>query len=143
MRSIFHDDPFAGHTIIVTAGATGIGRASARELACLAAGVVLPSRDPGHLKLTRAEIAAAGGRRTALPSNIRAADGVAALFQRAAGIFGRIHGLVNSGGGQFLSPAEAITPKGWHAVVETHLPGTWYMSQAALEHGMRAHGGAI
>ena len=46
-------------------------------------------------------------------------------------------------GGQFLSPAEAITPKGWHAVVETNLTGTWYMSRAALDAGLREHGGAI
>ena len=50
---------------------------------------------------------------------------------------------MNNAGGQFLSPAEAITPKGWHAVVETNLTGTWYMSRAALDAGMREHGGAI
>jgi citronellol/citronellal dehydrogenase len=42
-----------------------------------------------------------------------------------------------------MSPAEAITPKGWHAVVETNLTGTWYMSRAALDAGMREHGGSI
>ncbi|HEX6121735.1 MAG TPA: SDR family oxidoreductase [Ktedonobacterales bacterium] len=143
MRSIFRDDLFAGQTIIVSGGGTGIGRAIARELASLGASVALASRDPAHLEPTRAEIAAAGGRVVALPCNIREAESVAALFDSVTERFGRIHGLVNNAGGQFLAPAEAITPKGWHAVVETNLTGTWYMSKAALEHGMRAHGGAI
>ncbi|HZC79579.1 MAG TPA: SDR family oxidoreductase, partial [Ktedonobacterales bacterium] len=56
---------------------------------------------------------------------------------------GPLHALVNNAGGQFMSPAEAISPKGWHAVVETNLTGTFQMARAALAHGMREHGGAI
>ncbi len=52
-------------------------------------------------------------------------------------------GLVNNGGGQFLTPAEAIAPKGWHAVVKTNLTGTFYMCKAALERSMRERGGSI
>ncbi len=44
-----------------------------------------------------------------------------------------VDGLVNNAGGQFVSPAEAISPKGWHAVVETNLTGTFLMSRAALD----------
>jgi citronellol/citronellal dehydrogenase len=54
-----------------------------------------------------------------------------------------VDGLVNNAGGQFISPAEAITPRGWHAVVETNLTGAFLMSRAALGAGMREHGGAI
>ena len=44
---------------------------------------------------------------------------------------GRIDYLVNNGGGQFLSPISAITAKGWHAVIDTNLTGTFY----CLKHG--------
>jgi citronellol/citronellal dehydrogenase len=143
LRSIFREDLFAGQTIVVSGGGTGIGRAIAHELAALGARVVICSRSPEHLEPTRAEIAAAGGVATALECNIREPESVERFFDAAAARHGRIDGLVNNGGGQFLSPAEAITPKGWHAVVETNLTGTFYMCKSAFEHGMREHGGSI
>lgn len=143
LRSIFRDDLFAGQTIVVSGGGTGIGRATARELAQLGASVVICSRSPEHLEPARAEIADAGGKVEALVCNIRDPEAVTALFAQVRERYGRVDALVNNGGGQFLTPAEAITPKGWHAVVETNLTGTFYMSQAALNAGMREHGGAI
>jgi citronellol/citronellal dehydrogenase len=143
LNSIFREGLFAGQTVIVSGGGTGIGRATARELAALGATVIICSRSIEHLEPTRAEIAAAGGQVEALVCNIRDPDAVARLFRDVAERHGRIHALVNNGGGQFISPAEGITPKGWHAVVETNLTGTFYMAQAAFNHGMREHGGAI
>jgi citronellol/citronellal dehydrogenase len=139
MQSIYRPGLFADHVIVVSGGGTGIGRATARELAALGAHVVLCSRSPEHLEPARAEIEAAGGAATALTCNIRDPESVEILFER----LGRIDGLVNNAGGQFLSPAESISPKGWHAVVETNLTGAFLMSQAAFRHGMRSHGGAI
>jgi citronellol/citronellal dehydrogenase len=141
--SIFREGLFTGSTIVVSGGGTGIGLATARELASLGARVVLCSRSPEHLEPARAEIAAAGGQAETYVCNIRDAEAVEALFATLEGRYGRVDGLVNNAGGQFLSPAEAITPKGWHAVVETNLTGTFYMCQAAYRHGMRTHGGAI
>jgi citronellol/citronellal dehydrogenase len=143
MQSIFRPGLFADQVIVVSGGGTGIGRATARELAALGAHVVICSRSPEHLEPTRAEIEAAGGAVTALTCNIRDAESVETLFTTVEERLGHAHGLVNNAGGQFLSPAEAITPKGWHAVVETNLTGGFLMSQAAFRHGMQAHGGAI
>ena len=143
MTSIFRDGLFDGKVIVVSGGGTGIGRAIARELASLGATVVICSRSVEHLEPTRAEIAAAGGNVTALPCNIRDPEAVSAFFAEVVQRHGHVDALVNNAGGQFLSPAEAISPKGWHAVVETNLTGTWYMSRAALDAGLREHGGAI
>ena len=143
MQSIFRPGLFSDQVIVVSGGGTGIGRATARELAALGAHVVLCSRSPEHLEPTRAEIADAGGAATALTCNIRDPESVEALFATVEERLGRVDGLVNNAGGQFLSPAEAITPKGWHAVVETNLTGAFLMSQAAFRHGMCVHGGAI
>jgi citronellol/citronellal dehydrogenase len=143
MQSIYRPGLFADHVIVVSGGGTGIGRATARELAALGAHVVLCSRSPEHLEPARAEIEAAGGAATALTCNIRDPESVEILFATVEERLGRIDGLVNNAGGQFLSPAESISPKGWHAVVETNLTGAFLMSQAAFRHGMRSHGGAI
>ena len=141
--SIFRPGLFAGQVVVVSGGGTGIGRAIARELAALGATVVLCSRAAAHLEPTRDEIVAAGGQAEAIVCNIREAEAVEALFATVAERHGKIDGLVNNAGGQFLSPAEAISPRGWHAVVETNLTGPFYMARAAFAHGMRERGGAI
>jgi citronellol/citronellal dehydrogenase len=143
MTSIFRDGLFDGKMIVVSGGGTGIGRAIARELASLGATVVICSRSVAHLEATRAEIVAAGGKVTALACNIRDPEAVSAFFAEVVQRHGHVNALVNNAGGQFLSPAEAISPKGWHAVVETNLTGTWYMSRAALDAGLREQSGAI
>jgi citronellol/citronellal dehydrogenase len=143
MQSIYRPGLFADQVIVVSGGGTGIGRATARELAALGAHVILCSRSQEHLEPTRAEIEAAGGAATALTCNIRDPESVESLFATVEERLGTVHGLVNNAGGQFLSPAESISPKGWHAVVETNLTGAFLMSQAAFRHGMRSHGGAI
>ncbi len=143
IHSIYRDGLFDGQTVVVSGGGTGIGRATARELAALGAHVVICSRALEHLEPTRDEIAQAGGKVTALQCNIRDPEAVEAFFAAAVEQVGPLHALVNNAGGQFMSPAEAISPKGWHAVVETNLTGTFQMARAALAHGMREHGGAI
>lgn len=143
VTSAFRPGLFAGQTIIVSGGGTGIGRAIARELAGLGATVVICSRSMEHLEPTRAEITAAGGAVSAFVCNIREPESVERFFEQVAERHGHIDGLVNNAGGQFLSPAEFITPKGWRAVVETNLTGAFNMCRAALGCGMRERGGAI
>lgn len=143
LDSVFRAGLFDGKTYVVSGGGTGIGRAIAQELADLGAAVVLCSRSHEHLEPTRSKIAAAGGKVEAVACNIRDPAAVQAFFGHVAERYGRIDGLVNNAGGQFVSPAEHISPKGWHAVVETNLTGTFNMCRAAFHSGMRETGGAI
>lgn len=142
-ETVFREGLFTGKVAVVSGGGTGIGRAISRELARLGASVVICSRSMEHLEPARDEFVAAGATVLALPCNIREPESIEALFTQIVERFGRVDALVNNAGGQFLSPAEAITSKGWHAVVETNLTGTFFMAQAALRHSMREHGGVI
>lgn len=142
-RSIFRPDLFANQVIIVTGGGTGIGRTTAHELASLGAHVVLAARKSANLERVRDEISATGGSASVHTCNIRDEQQVAALFEAVLKERGAIHGLFNNGGGQYISPAETITPKGWRAVVETNLNGTFFMCQEAYRCYMGEHGGAI
>ena len=143
INTIFRPGLFADQVILVTGGGTGIGRAIARELAHLGATVVIASRSADHLEPTRAEIEAAGGRVAALPLNIRDEEAVKTTLATIVERYGRLDGVVNNGGGQFSSPAAKISAKGWHAVIETNLTGTFYVARAAMETYMKDHGGAI
>lgn len=142
-RSIFRPDLFRDQTVIVTGGGTGIGRATAHELAALGAHVVLAARKQENLQTVRDEITAAGGSASFFTCNIRDEAQVQTLFDFVLEERGAVHGLVNNAGGQFLSPAEFINLKGWNAVIETNLTGTFLMCREAFNRHMGEHGGAI
>jgi citronellol/citronellal dehydrogenase len=142
-RSVFRPDLFADRVVIVTGGGTGIGRAIAHELASLGAVVALGARKAERCESVKAEIEAAGGRAFAGTCNIRDRDSAQAFVASVMEAYGRIDGLVNNGGGQFISPAQYISPKGWQAVIDTNLTGTWNMTQIVQQASMEAQGGAI
>lgn len=142
-HSIFRKDLFAGQTIVVTGGGSGIGRATAIELTSLGAHVVLVGRTAEKLTAVQNEITNHGGEASNFVCNIRDEEQVKTLFTELLAARGALHGLVNNAGGQFLSPAEFISKKGFHAVVETNLTGTFLMCREAYNQHMRDNGGAI
>ena len=142
-QSIFRADLFTGQTIIVTGGGSGIGRATAVELASLGAHVVLVGRTQEKLTAVHREISGMSGESSTFTCNIREEEEVQALFADVLSKRGAVHGLVNNAGGQFLSPAEFISKNGFHAVVETNLTGTFLMCREVYNQAMRDNGGTI
>jgi citronellol/citronellal dehydrogenase len=141
--SVFRSDLFQDHVAIVTGGGSGIGRCIAHELASLGATVIVSGRTLDKLKAVQAEIVEDGGRAEAIACNIRQEDEVAALYDQVLERHGRVDHVVNNAGGQFLAVPEAISLKGWNAVIETNLTGTFMMCQAAFKKWMRENGGNI
>lgn len=141
--SIFRADLFRDQVALITGGGSGIGRCIAHELASLGATVVLASRDPAKLERVVSEIHEDGGQASAIPCNIRVEAEVTALYEAVIKAHGRVDLLVNNSGGQFVSPAEAISLRGWNAVLETNLTGAFLMCRGAHQHGMGEKGGAI
>ncbi len=63
--------------------------------------------------------------------DIREPEQVGSLFERVWSEQGRLDVLINSAGGQFPQAAIDFSAKGWNAVINTNLNGTWHMMQAA------------
>jgi citronellol/citronellal dehydrogenase len=143
-RSVFRPDLFAGQTVIVTGGGSGIGRCTAHELAHLGAGVALVGRKIEKLQAVQAEIAAVAKVRVSLHAcDIRDEPGVKQMVTDVIAQHGRIDGLVNNAGGQYPQLARDITLKGWEAVVRNNLTGGFLVSREVYTQWMEAHGGAI
>ncbi len=142
-RSVFRPQLFAGKVALVTGGGSGIGRCIAHELAALGAHVVLIGRKLDKLFDAAAEIAADGGRVSFHSCDIRDEEAVKNTVQAVIAVHGRIDALVNNAGGQYISPLESITGKGWDTVLATNLSGGFLMARECFAQSMREHGGAI
>lgn len=134
---------FAGQVHVVTGGGSGIGRCVAHELASLGATVVLTGRTQEKLDKVASEIAEDGGNADTAAFDIRDEDQVKAAVAAIVVKHGRIHGLVNNAGGQFPSPLQAISKRGFDAVVTNNLTGGFLMAREVFNQSMQKHGGAM
>ncbi len=134
--SVLSTDANAGRVALVTGGGTGIGAATALELARTGASVVICGRRPEPLERVRAAIEDAEGACLAVPTDIRELDQVEALVDAAIQRFGAIDLLVNNAGGQFSAPAEEISPNGWRAVHRLTVDATWAVTRLVAERMM-------
>jgi citronellol/citronellal dehydrogenase len=132
-RSPLAPDANAGKVALVTGGGTGIGRATAVELARTGAKIVVCGRRAEPLEAVQAEL---GEDCLAVPTDVRESEQVAALVDLALERFGRIDVLVNNAGGQFLAPAEEISLKGWRAVHRLAVDAVWDLTRTVAERSM-------
>jgi citronellol/citronellal dehydrogenase len=131
--TVFAADLFKDQVVVVSGGAGGIGRAIAWLFARLGAHVALVGRNQAKLDVLAADLASRDLKASAYVTDIREPDAVNALFDAVWSAHGRIDNLVNSAGGQFPQAAIDFSVKGWNAVIDTNLNGTWYMMQAAAQ----------
>jgi len=142
-QSVFAPALFAGKVVVVTGGGSGIGRCVAHELASLGAQVVIIGRNQEKLQRVMDEIAEDGGKASFSVCDIRKEDDVKAAVAAIVAQHGRIDGLVNNAGGQYITPLESISLKGWEAVINTNLTGGFLFARECFVQSMAKRGGAI
>lgn len=141
-RSVFRPGLFAGQTIIVTGGGSGIGRCTAHELVSLGARVALVGRTRSKLEEVRRELG--GGDNVFIHDcDLRQEAPVKAMVGAVLGWAGRIDGLVNNAGGQFPAKLRDISLNGWNAVVANNMTATFLVSREVFTQWMEGNGGAI
>ena len=141
--SVFVSGLFTGKVVIVTGGGSGIGRCVAHELAALGASVALVGRKIEKLQNVVDEISHDGGQASAYVCDIRQEEAVRQTITDTKSHFGQIDGLVNNAGGQYMTPLESISAKGWEAVINTNLTGGFLMARECYTQAMAKSGGAI
>jgi citronellol/citronellal dehydrogenase len=130
MDQLYADGLFAGQVVLITGGGTGIGRASAIEMGLLGANIAICGRRPEPLTDAVAELESKGIKAFGAPCDIREPEAISAYIDAVLERFGHIDVLVNNAGGQFPTTAEALSPKGFAAVVRNNLIGTWSVTHA-------------
>ncbi|HTT93133.1 MAG TPA: SDR family oxidoreductase [Solirubrobacterales bacterium] len=138
---VFRDGLLDGAVVVVSGAGSGFGRETALEMARLGATVVGCGRREEPLAETAELAAGLPGAFAHETLDIREEEPVDAFFARLLERHGRLDVLVNNAGGQFLSPAEAISPKGFRTVIELNVTGTWLMSHAAATKAFMPGGG--
>ncbi len=129
--TVYANDLFKNKTVLITGAGSGIGKANSVLFARLGANVVLCGRTEEKLHATEALISGFDGQHTSIPMTIRDPEQVASLMDSVWDQYGQLDLLLNNGGGQFPQPAIDFSVKGWNAVIDTNLNGTWYMMQSA------------
>jgi NAD(P)-dependent dehydrogenase (short-subunit alcohol dehydrogenase family) len=135
-RSPLADHANAGRVAIVTGGGTGIGRATARELARTGARVAICGRRPEPLEEARSELEAAGREVLAMTCDVREPNRVESFLDAVDERYGTTDILVNNAGGQFVAPLEQMGLKGLRAVHRLNVDAPWHLTNRVAERWM-------
>jgi citronellol/citronellal dehydrogenase len=126
---------------IVAGGGSGIGQSCALRLAALGYRVILVGRTESKLRATAEDIERTGGHATVFAADVRdwgRMEELAALLQGQG-----VDLLINCAGGQFVSPASALSRNGWQAVVDTNLSGSFFLCRQLYPSLRQARGAVV
>jgi NADP-dependent 3-hydroxy acid dehydrogenase YdfG len=132
------DNKLSGTVAVVTGASSGIGEATARQLAELGAAVVLVARRKERLDALVSGIERDGGTAFALEADITDRRQAEAAVQGAVERFGRVDILVNNAGLMLVAPVDGADLEGWERMIAVNQKGLLYMTNAALPHLLSA-----
>lgn len=134
---------YAGKTVWVTGGGSGLGRAMALAFAAEGATVCVIGRRQEALDETSALIASQGGTAFGLACDVRDPQRVEEVVAEIVKRTGRIDVLVNNAAGNFVVPSEKLSPNGFKSVVDIVLNGTFHCTRFAFEELRKTRGAVL
>jgi NADP-dependent 3-hydroxy acid dehydrogenase YdfG len=127
-----------GTVALVTGASSGIGEATARQLAADGAAVALAARRKDRLDALAADIGQSGGRALVIECDVTKEQEATATVERTVSELGRLDTLVNNAGVMLLGPVAGAPLSEWQRMVELNILGLLYCSHAAIPHLLRA-----
>ncbi|MET9522493.1 SDR family NAD(P)-dependent oxidoreductase [Streptomyces coeruleorubidus] len=127
-----------GTVALVTGASSGIGAATARELAEHGASVALVARRKDRLEDLAAEIEKAGGTTLVVEADITDRNQAEGAVEQVVERFGRLDTLVNNAGLMLLGPVVGADAEEWDRMIAVNLQGLLYTTRAALPHLLQA-----
>ncbi|WSQ06625.1 SDR family NAD(P)-dependent oxidoreductase [Streptomyces sp. NBC_01231] len=127
-----------GTVALVTGASSGIGEATARQLAELGASVALVARRKDRLDALAAEIEKAGGTTLVVEADITDRTQAEAAVERPVEHFGRLDTLVNNAGLMLLGPVVGADAEEWERMIAVNVQGLLYTTRVALPHLLKA-----
>ncbi|MAZ15934.1 MAG: SDR family oxidoreductase [Oricola sp.] len=136
--TVYASGLFAGKGVVITGAGGGLGFAIAVLFARLGANIAINGRNEEKLDVAAKYLRGFGGKVLSQSMSIRDPEQVTSFVEAAERELGGIDVLVNNAGGQFPQPAIEYSVKGWNAVIDTNLNGTWWMMQATARRWIEA-----
>ena len=127
-----------GTVALVTGASSGIGEASARELARRGAAVAIAARRKDRLDALAQEIERDGGSALAIEADVTDQDQVRRLVGETVNRQGRLDTVVNNAGVMLHGPIEGAPTEEWDRMIDLNLKGLLYVADAVLPHLLQA-----
>jgi NAD(P)-dependent dehydrogenase (short-subunit alcohol dehydrogenase family) len=140
---MFADKIFSEKVAVITGGGTGLGKEIAKQLAVLGAKIAILSRNEDHLLQGENEIREITPEVISRMCDVREANQIRDARTLIMKTFGRIDFLINNAAGNFIYPAEKLPLRGWKAVIDIVLNGSFYCSQIFGQQMIRQNQGNI
>jgi len=142
--SVFKDDILEGKVAFVTGGGSGICKGITRAFMQHGADAAIVGRKADRLEAVAKELSEETGRRcVATPADVREPKAVEAALDAAIEQLGDVDIVVNGAAGNFLCPAATLSYNAFKTVIDIDTVGTWNVTRAAFERGLRDRGGVI
>jgi len=136
-------DLFAGQTVFITGGGSGINFGIARNFAALGANLAICSRNLGKLDKAAAQLRELGAEVIPVAADVRDPAAVSAALATSEQALGPASVVVSGAAGNFLCEAEKLSPNGFKTVVDIDLLGSFNVARAAFEQLKRTRGSLI
>ena len=127
-------DDITGKVVVITGASSGLGEATARDLAARGAMVVLGARRLDRLKTLAAELTSSGGKALALETDVTDRNQVKRLVDAAVQSGGRVNVMINNAGLMQQSLLERQKIDEWDRMIDVNIKGVLYGIAAALPH---------